>query len=455
MSSLVQSKGRRPNHRSSIYFSEVDGHWHGRVTMGIADDGSPDRRHRRAASEAEVTEKVRELEAQRDGGRASKPGRAPTVEEWMRTYLDTVCDRLVHSGKMAPRTLEDYRSKTRLWIVPLIGQHRLDRLTAEHLDRAQSAMYDAGLSASTVLKIHRILSRALTIAVRRDKVARNVATLIEPPAADDPDITPFTNAEARAILFAALGRRNSSRWSVALALGLRQGEVLGLRWSYVDLETGVIRAWHQVQRSAWQHGCTDANRCGERWHRARCPKNCRVHAHTPTCKPDCRTRAHRCPRNVCDPATCTDHARHCPQRHGGGVNFRERKGRKRVTVQCPPELLPALRSQHAAQAAERLRVGSRWSNLDLVFATLIGDPIDRSDDWREWKAILRAAGQRDARLHDARHTAGTLLIEQGVHIRVVQEILGHARVTTTERYTHVASPQVEDASRLMGRALFG
>ncbi|GAA4198496.1 hypothetical protein GCM10023074_27450 [Microbispora amethystogenes] len=80
--------------------------------------------------------------------------------------------------------------------------------------------------------------------------------------------------------------------------------------------------------------------------------------------------------------------------------------------------------------------------------------MERSEDYKMWKALLRQAGVREARLHDARHTAGTLLVEQGVHIRVVQEILGHARVTTTERYTHIASPQVKDASERMGAALW-
>ena len=96
----------------------------------------------------------------------------------MATYLDTICTRLVASGTMAPRTLDDYRSKTRLWIVPLLGQHRLDRLLADHLDRAYRKMFEAGLSSSTVLKVHRILSRALAIAVRRDLVARNVTKLV-------------------------------------------------------------------------------------------------------------------------------------------------------------------------------------------------------------------------------------------------------------------------------------
>jgi hypothetical protein len=182
-----RAKGTRaPNLRSSIYHSEADGLWHGWVTMGTKNDGSPDRRHRTAKTEPEVTRKVRELEAKRDAGKVDKPGRAPTVADWMTTYLDTICERLVSSGTMAPRTLDDYRSKTRLWIIPLLGLHRLDRLLPENLDAAYQQMFDAGLSSSTVLKVHRILSRALTIAVRRDKVSRNVATLVDAPTPNIP-----------------------------------------------------------------------------------------------------------------------------------------------------------------------------------------------------------------------------------------------------------------------------
>jgi hypothetical protein len=92
---------RRPNRRSSIYLGK-DGLWHGWVTVGIKADGSPDRRHRKGKTEAEVTRKVRELESQRESGYVSKPGRVPTLAEWMREYLDVICDRLVLSEKMAP-----------------------------------------------------------------------------------------------------------------------------------------------------------------------------------------------------------------------------------------------------------------------------------------------------------------------------------------------------------------
>jgi site-specific recombinase XerD len=81
--------------------------------------------------------------------------------------------------------------------------------------------------------------------------------------------------------------------------------------------------------------------------------------------------------------------------------------------------------------------------------------MERSEDYKAWKTLLKRAGVRDARLHDARHTAGTLLVKQGVHIRVVQEILGHARVTTTERHTHVAGALMQDASTRTGAALRG
>jgi site-specific recombinase XerC len=233
--------------RSSVYLGGY-GLWHGRVTVGTKADGAPDRRHRKAKTEAEVTRKVRELENQRESGSVSRPGRVPTVADWMGEYLDVICERLVLSKKMAPRTLADYRSKTKNWIIPLLGEHRLDRLAPEHLDTAYALMLRRGLSPSTVLKVHRILSRALRIAVRRRRITRNVAALVDAPSAASHEIEPLTRGEARRILGVAARKRNGARWSVALALGIRQGEALGLRWSYIDLDTGVIRAWFQIQQ---------------------------------------------------------------------------------------------------------------------------------------------------------------------------------------------------------------
>lgn len=407
------SQTRRPNGRSTIYYSEADGYWHGRVTMGIKDDGSPDRRHRKGRTEAEVTKKVRALERKRDAAQVDKPGRAPTVEQWMTTYLETIAPR-----GLAPRSLDDYWSKTKNWILPCIGKHRLDRLQPEHLDKLYAKMNAAGKADSHVLKVHRILSRALEVAHRRGKVGRNVAKLIDSPSASETEVNPLTGTEARAILEAATERRNGARWSVGLALGLRQGEALGLRWSYVDLETKQVRIWWQLQRVPWRHGCEDPSTCGTGYKQAA-------------------------------------RARMCPQRRGGGLILREPKGKSKRVIPLPSELVPILEAQREAQEHEREMAGDLWQEGDFVFSQPDGRPVDPRQDYTEWKELLGIAGVRHARVHDGRHTAGTLLIEQGVHPRTVQEILGHSDLRLVQRYTHVASPLVQEATQRMGTVLWG
>ncbi|MEU4235111.1 site-specific integrase [Nonomuraea sp. NPDC026600] len=436
---------RKPNLRSSIYLGG-DGWWHGRVTMGVKDDGSPDRRHRKARTQTEVTRKVRELEQERDSGKTSKPGRKPTVEQWMTTYLNDIAAR-----KLAPTTLESYWSDTRNWIIKHLGKHRLDRLLPEHLDALYSRMLAEGKAESHALKVHRILSRALEVAVRQEKVGRNVAKLVDAPGAGDEEIEPLSQQEARRILAAAEHRRNGVRWSVAVALGLRQGEALGLRWKYVDLDAGSVRVWWQLSRLTWRHGCNDVAKCTEARHKRACPKDCpkakrpsgRRHACVPTdtkglCAKDCRK-----------------HASTCPERTGGGLVFRKPKGKSKRTIPLPPELIPLLRAHRIRQKAERLAAGAAWEDNDVLFAQPNGRLIDPRDDWDDWKDLLQVAEVRDARVHDGRHTAGTLLIEQGVHVRTVQEILGHSDIRLTQRYTHVASPMAEDGMQRMGRALWG
>lgn len=434
-------KTRKPNLRSSIYEGS-DGYWHGRVTMGVKDDGSVDRRHVMYRSQKKATDKVRELERKRDAGNLSKTGRPPTVEEWVAEYLDTIASRT-----LAPRSLDDYRSKARNWIVPCIGKHRLDRLQPEHLDKLYAKMAAEGKASSHQLKVHRIISRALDIAVRRGKIARNVASLVDAPSLTEREIQPLSQSEAQRVLAAASARRNGARWSVGLALGLRQGEALGLRRAYLDLDTGTMRVWWQLQRTTWRHGCSDPHGCGWRkdkkgrtHHKARaCPQDCTRHKRA--CSPPC-------------PKDCTEHASTCPKRKGGGLVFREPKGGRR-TVPLPVELVELLRAHLEGQDVERAAARNLWREHDLVFAQPDGAPIDPKVDWQEWKDILAAAGVRDVRLHDGRHTAGTLLIEQGIHARVVMEILGHSDLRLTQRYTHVASALAQDAAKRVGTALWG
>ncbi|WP_405677274.1 site-specific integrase [Streptomyces sp. NBC_01511] len=436
--------GRRSNGDSSVYFSEADGKWHGWVTVGTKPNGAPDRRHRQGPDETGVRAKVKALEKARDAGKTRKAGRAPTVEQWLTTWMDTACARKIADGTMAPRTLDDYRSKTRLYLVPGIGQHRVDKLAAEHLDALYLEMLQRqGLSSGTVLKTHRIIARALKVAMQRDIVHRNVATLVEPPQPSEVEIEPYGQAEARALLTEAGSRRNGARWSVALAIGLRQGEALGLRWKYLDLNTGAMKVWWQLQRLTWRHGCADAHACGAKHHRKGCNAACKRHARL----------KNGCPKPC--PKGCQAHAKTCPDRTGGGLVFREPKGRNKRIVTIPPPLIPVLRAHRKEQLRERLAAGQLWEENDLVFCQKNGRAIDPRHDWDDWKNILTAAGLRDARVHDGRHTAGTLMIESGISPRVVMEVLGHSSMRMMVRYTHVGSPLAQDAAERMGDALWG
>jgi integrase len=132
--------------------------------------------------------------------------------------------------------------------VPALGHHRLDRLQPERVEAFYRTMEQPGLSPSTVLKLHRVLSRALKVAVQRGKLTRNVCTLVDAPSLDRHEVVPLTADDARRILTAAEDDRNAARWSVALSLGLRQGEALGPRWDDVDLDAGTLTVRHALQR---------------------------------------------------------------------------------------------------------------------------------------------------------------------------------------------------------------
>jgi integrase len=412
---------RRPNRRSSIYFGK-DGRWHGWVTVGIKEDGSLDRRHRSGSTEAEVTRKVRELERRRDSGQVASAGRALTVAQWMDTWLTTVAPRRVRRS-----TLDStYVPKVRNRIIPGLGKHRLDRLTPEHVERFYARLEADGLAAATILQIHRILSRALKVAVQRGYLARNVTELVDAPTVTSAEVEPLTLAEARAVVEYAMERRNGTRWSVALALGLRQGEALGLCWRNVDLDKGTLLIRVQLQRQRLRHGCDDLRACTNGRHR-------------PGCLPN-----------------CARHARSCPLRTAGGLVLAELKSAKsRRVIAVPPPLIAALRLHRAAQFAERMAAGPAWQDSDLVWCQANGRPINPRADWGEWKAMLKAVNVRDARLHDARHTAATLLLAQGVDQRVVMEILGHSQISMTSRYTHVLPQVMTDAAERIGEALWG
>jgi integrase len=390
---------------------------------------------------------VRELERRRDAGLVAKAGRSRTIEQMLRRHLDVV---LPQRGR-APLTIRSYRSLCEHQVYPRWGGQRIDRMLPEYLEDGYADMLAGGLTAATVRKVHAILSSAYQIEVKRGNAARNPCELVEPPRLPQSQKKALTAEQARSVLATIAERRNGSRWSVGLACGLRQGEALGLRWPFLDLDAAEMHIGWQLQRLPWRHGCGDVAKCTAAWHRRPCPKKCAKAARA-------SGRRHICvppdaPR-LCKPG-CTGHAGQCPQRIGGGLVFREIKERRRKTVALPPELVAALRAHRAAQARERLAAANVWEDCELVWCQENGRPIDSRADWQEWSEILEAAGIGHAGTHAMRHSAATIAIDQGVALPVVQEMLGHSDIRVTRGYVDVSSPLAQDAAARVGRALFG
>jgi len=150
--------------------------------------------------------------------------------------------------RVRPLTYAGYKVNVEKHLVPTIGKIRLDQLTPLHVQVMMNQRLATGLSTKSVAYIHQVLRTALGLAVRWDMVSRNVARLVDRPRVLRKPINPLTPDEARRFLAAVGGHRLEALFSVALALGLRQGEALGLRWEDINFSAGTLRVSHQLQR---------------------------------------------------------------------------------------------------------------------------------------------------------------------------------------------------------------
>jgi integrase len=252
---------------------------------------------------------------------------------------------------------------------------------------------------------------ALGEAVRRGYLTVNVAKIAKAPRLEEEEIEPYSVEEVQRILLAAGKRRNAARWVIALALGLRQGEVLGLQWSDVDLDGGVIRVRRGRLRPKYAHGCGGA--CGRK------PGYCRQ-----------RVQARRETKDT-----------------------KSRAGRRAIGL--PDELTKLLRQHREVQAQERAAARQLWTDKGYVFTSPTGEPLIPNTDYHHWKELLQEAGVRDARLHDARHTASTVLLLLGVPERIVMAIMGWSSASMAKRYQHVTDPLLQETAHKVQGALWG
>ncbi|GAA2674855.1 hypothetical protein GCM10009864_52540 [Streptomyces lunalinharesii] len=206
----------------------------------------------------------------------------------------------------------------------------------------------------------------------------------------------YLSLPARRLPKAADRHRNSTRWAVALALGLRQGEVLGLKWVDIDLDGGFLMVRRSRHRPQYAHGCAEP--CGRKA-AGYCPQKRRTNPETSTTK--------------------------------------SRAGRRSVGL--PEQLVDLLRAHRTAQDAERESAGEDWEEGGWVFPNEYGHVPSHREDWTAWKALLAEAKVRNGRLHDARHTAATVLLILGVPERAVMGLMGWSTTAMAARYQHMVN----------------
>lgn len=406
---------RRPKGEGTAPRLQADGRWRAELRAGTDAAGKRKRRVFYGETKKECALALRAAINDRDNG-ILIDGRPPTLGEWMHHWLENIA-----VTKVKARTMVGYRSYVRTWVdTSPVAKVRLDRLTPEHLEQLYQPMRAGRRSETTVSQMHRILSRALTVAVRRGRAGSNPAQRMDAPqpAPFEPDV--LSPDDARKLRVQAEADPNGARWLVALALGLRQGEALGLAWDKVDLDAGLLHVHRELYSLPWQHGCPEDEKCGRR-------------------------------------------ADHCKQRHSGGrfVGTPKSDAGKR-TLSLPTQLVDALRRHKELQIRTRAEEGPRWRGfvpengpqLQLVFSQRNGNALQPSADWRAWKAFLKAASVPEVRVHDARHTAATLLLLMGVDGRVVMDMMGWSVASMLKRYQHVLDEMKVDAAKKVGDALW-
>ncbi|WP_019123627.1 tyrosine-type recombinase/integrase [Brevibacillus massiliensis] len=304
------------------------------------------------------------------------------IEPSKMLFRDYLQDWIKTKRNLGEQTLELYESYMRTHIVPALGHIPLAKLTAHDIEMFLDSLHEKGLSAATMKRIFSVVNAALNAAEMKDLVPKNVANKVEKPQVTrrrelvvwDPDfVSEFLEKT-----------KYASRYWIAVYLavmtGMRQGEILGLRWSDIDFEKRNLT----IQQTVNRHREIKAG--------AKTKKSVR-------------------------------------------------------SVAISPETVEVLKEHRKMIMEERVALGPAYQNNDLVVCTQFGGPVTQRAIQKVWNSFLKKTGAPKITFHDLRHTHASLLIKQGVHIKVISERLGHSSVSITmDTYGHLMPNMQEDAA---------
>ncbi len=367
--------------------------WRLRVDVGVKPNGRRDQRcsthPTRKAAQQELARTRHQVAEGRYVGR-SRTTVAQYLTEWTAGRRD-----------LRPNTVAMYHNVL-LHVTEAYGSKALQQLTKADLDRLVEAMLTSGrrnghkgtpLSAATVVRMLVVLGKALDDAVRAGHLPRNAARLVQKPRRTAPTTRRWTEQEADAFLRAAERDRLYACWRLSM-IGLRRGELLGLRWCDLDLNGRELHV--QQARVALNDGTTI----------------------------------------ICPPKTV----------------------RSRRSLPIDLATVAALRALRACQATERLAAGGAYDGSSgLIGLDEIGHPIRPERYSDAFTRLAKRAGLPQIRLHDARHSALSIMVERGVPISTVAAWAGHADGggLALRTYVHTSTASLAAAGNTLAEALSG
>jgi integrase len=275
-------------------------------------------------------------------------------------------------------------------VTKYLGGMRLSAIKPADIQHWYAQLTNDGLSAHSVTQARRVLHIALDDAVDWELIPRNPIDATKAPRIEHREREWFRKDEALTLFRQTRGDHLHALWVVLGTAGLRIGEALGLTWSDVDLDAQMLTIHRAIQRQP-----------------------------------------------------------------GRGLVFVEPKTeRSRRTIHLTRLATGALIEHERRQHHQRELLGHEWQENGLVFCTALGAPLDGTNVSRVLERTLATHGLKKIGLHGLRHSAASLMIAEGIPLKVVQEILGHSSYTlTANTYSHIAPELQRDAADRLDSAL--
>jgi integrase len=370
-----------------------DGSWEGRVPINVnSETGKTKYKYVYAKSMKDVRDKMRLVsedlpEIITPNGKYAKvnePGKDEILfGDWLDTWLTEY-----KLNSLTPATYESYHVIIRHHLKPALGDIPITNITAEQIQKLLNDKMEKGgraddkgdyLSPATVIKIKVVINASLKQAVKNKLIPFNPTEAVTPPKQVRKEIRIMTVDDQKKFMSALKGHRLEALFTLALATGMRKGELMALTWDCVDFENMSIKVTKSASR-------------------------------------------------VRDPHTRVTSIETGSTKTASGIR----------QVPILPSVLPVLKEHRRRQEMEKRAAGSAYNKIGLVFCSNIGTYIEPRRVNTTLAKLVKKAGIEYINFHALRHTFATRALETGVPAKVVQKVLGHSDVALTlNRYTHV------------------